>query len=96
MGEQLDHLSEADIQARCSETSFERGRGYYKGGAVRQRARLDDGLETRVSDIYAYRVTVREGHDGAGRDMLAVAAPMVRTARPGSPRDRKADGPTAG
>jgi hypothetical protein len=64
MGEGLDHLTEADIQARCSETSFERGRGYYTGGAVRQRVRLDDGLETRVSGTYTYRVTVREAPGG--------------------------------
>ena len=64
MGKQLDHLTEADIEARCSETSFERGRRYYTGGAVRQRVRLDDGLETRVSGTYAYRVTVREATGG--------------------------------
>jgi uncharacterized Zn finger protein len=64
MGEQLDHLSEADIQARCSQASFERGRRYYTGGAVRQRVRLDDGLETRVSGTHAYRVTVREAPGG--------------------------------
>jgi hypothetical protein len=64
MGEQLDHLTEGDIQARCSETSFERGRGYYTGGAIRGRVRLDDGLETRVSGTYTYRVTVREGPGG--------------------------------
>jgi hypothetical protein len=64
MGRQLDHLTEADIQARCSETSFERGRGYYKGGAVRQQVRLDDGFETRVSGTYTYRVTVREEPSG--------------------------------
>ena len=64
MGKQLDHLTEADIQTRCSETSLERGRGYYKGGAVRQRARLDDGLDTRVSGTYTYRVTVREATVG--------------------------------
>ena len=64
MGEGLDHLTEADIQARCSQASFERGQGYYTGGAVRGRVRLDDGLETRVSGTYTYRVTVREAPGG--------------------------------
>jgi hypothetical protein len=64
MGNQLDHLTEADIQARCTESSFERGWSYYTGGAVRQRTRLDDGLKTRVAGTYTYRVTIREspGH----------------------------------
>lgn len=60
MGSRLDHLTEADIRARCTETSFERGWSYYTGGAVRQRIRLDDGIETRVAGTHTYRVTVRE------------------------------------
>lgn len=56
----LDHLTEADIHARCTEASFERGWSYYTGGAVRQRIRLDDSIETRVASTHAYRVTVRE------------------------------------
>jgi hypothetical protein len=38
MSEQLDHLTEADIQSRCNQASSERGRRYYTGGAVRERA----------------------------------------------------------
>jgi hypothetical protein len=64
MSEELDHLTEGDIQARCSETSFDRGWNYYTGGALRGRVRLDDGLETRVSGTYTYRVTVRESPGG--------------------------------
>jgi uncharacterized Zn finger protein len=64
MGKQLDQLTEADIQARCSRASFGRGQGYYTGGAVRQRVRLDDGLETRVSGTHTYRVTAREASGG--------------------------------
>ncbi len=60
MSDRLDNLTEADIQARCTEASFERGWGYYTGGAVRQRARLEDGLEARVTGTRMYRVTVRE------------------------------------
>ncbi|MBC7250345.1 MAG: tetratricopeptide repeat protein [Anaerolineae bacterium] len=56
----LDHLTEADIRARCTEASFERGWSYYTGGAVRQRTRLDDGIETRVAGTHIYRVTIRE------------------------------------
>jgi hypothetical protein len=57
----LDRLTEADIQARCTEASFERGWSYYTGGAVRQRVRLNDGIETRVAGTHTYRVTIREG-----------------------------------
>jgi hypothetical protein len=60
MSEQLDYFTEADIQARCSQASFERGRRYYTGGAVRERVRLEDGLEARVTGTHSYRVTVRE------------------------------------
>lgn len=60
MSDGLDHLAEADIQARCTEASFDRGWGYYTGGRVRQRTRLDDGIETRVAGTHVYRVTVRE------------------------------------
>jgi uncharacterized Zn finger protein len=59
MGDKLDHLTQADIQARCTEASFERGRRYATGGAVRQRVRLEDGLEARVAGTYTYRVTIR-------------------------------------
>jgi uncharacterized Zn finger protein len=58
MSNRLGHLTEADIRARCTGASFERGQGYYGSGAVRQRMRLDDGLETRVADTHTYRVTV--------------------------------------
>jgi hypothetical protein len=64
MSEELDHLTEGDIQARCSETSFERGWNYYTGDAIWGRVRLDDGLETRVRGTYTYRVTVREAPGG--------------------------------
>jgi len=60
MSNGLPHLTEADIRARCTEASFERGWSYYTGGAVRQRTRLDDGIETRVAGTHTYRVTVRE------------------------------------
>ena len=60
MSNGLPHLTEADIRARCAEASFERGWSYYTGGAVRQRTRLDDGIETRVAGTHTYRVTVRE------------------------------------
>lgn len=60
MNSMLDRLTEADIQARCTEASFERGWSYYTGGAVRQRIRRDDGIETRVAGTHTYRVTVRE------------------------------------
>jgi uncharacterized Zn finger protein len=59
-GDPSDHLTEADIQARCSQASFERGRRYYTGGAVGEQARLEDGLEARVAGTHNYRVTVRE------------------------------------
>jgi hypothetical protein len=64
MSDRLDHLTEADVQARCSDASFERGCRYYTGGAIRQRVRLDDGLETRVAGTYNYRVVVREAPGG--------------------------------
>jgi hypothetical protein len=64
MSDRLDRLTEADIEARCSEASFERGWNYFTGGALRGRVRLDDGLETRVSGTYTYRVTVREAPGG--------------------------------
>ena len=51
MHEGLDHLTEADIQARCSQTSFERGRGYYTGGAVRGRVRLDYDFAAAYRDL---------------------------------------------
>jgi hypothetical protein len=60
----LDGISEADIQARCTEASFERGWGYYTSGLVRQRTRLDNGLDTRVAGTYMYRVSIREMSGG--------------------------------
>jgi hypothetical protein len=57
----LNGLSEADIQARCSEASFERGWGYFTGGRVGQRVRLDNGIDACVSGTYVYRVIVRDG-----------------------------------
>jgi len=60
----LAHLTEADIRDRCTEVSFKRGWNYYEGGAVRQRTRLDDGIEARVFGADAYRVTVRETAGG--------------------------------
>lgn len=60
MSSLLDNLSEADIQARCSEASFERGVGYFTGGRVRQRTRLENGIDAHVTGTYVYRVTVRE------------------------------------
>jgi hypothetical protein len=62
MSARLANLTEGDISARCTEASFSRGWSYYNGGAVRQRMRLEDGLETRVAGTYIYRVTVREAH----------------------------------
>lgn len=54
MSSTLDRLTKADVRARCTEASFERGRSYYTGGAVRQRVRLDDGIETRApADLQA-------------------------------------------
>jgi len=60
MSGKLTELTQDDIRARCTEASFERGRSYYTGGAIRQRIRLDDGIETRVAGTHTYHVTVRE------------------------------------
>jgi len=60
----LPTLTEAGISARCTEASFDRGWGYYTGGAVLQRTRLEDGIETRVAGTYTYQVTVRETPGG--------------------------------
>ena len=60
MSGSLEHLTERDIQARCAEASFDRGWDYYTDGRVRQRTRLDDGIEARVAGTHTYRVTVRE------------------------------------
>jgi uncharacterized Zn finger protein len=60
----LGSLTETDISARCTEASFVRGWNYYTGGAIRQRLRLDDGIETRVAGTHTYRVTVRETSGG--------------------------------
>jgi len=60
MSSGLADLTGADIRARCTEASFDRGWGYYTDGRVRQRTRLDAGIETRVAGTYNYRVTIRE------------------------------------
>ncbi|MEZ4859784.1 MAG: SWIM zinc finger family protein [Caldilineaceae bacterium] len=60
MNDKLTQLSEADISSRCTAESFARGRGYYAGGAVRQRLRHADSIEARVAGTYTYRVTIRE------------------------------------
>jgi hypothetical protein len=64
MSGNLTDLTEPDVSARCTEASLSRGRDYYTGGAVRQRMRTDDGLETRVAGTHTYRVTVRETPGG--------------------------------
>jgi uncharacterized Zn finger protein len=64
MSDRLARLTEAGISARCTEASFNRGWNYYNGGAVRQRMRLDNGIETRVAGTYTYRVTIRETPGG--------------------------------
>jgi uncharacterized Zn finger protein len=64
MGKNLNQLTEGDIRARCSQASFERGQRYYRDGAVQQRLRLKDGLESRVSGTQIYRVTVRDTSGG--------------------------------
>jgi len=60
----LTGLSGADIRARCSEASFDRGRRYYTGGAVQQRIRSDDGIEAQVAGASMYRVTVKAATSG--------------------------------
>jgi hypothetical protein len=64
MRTQLTALTEGDINARCTEASFDRGWGYFVNGAVRQRHRAEDGLETRVAGTHLYHVTVRETSSG--------------------------------
>lgn len=56
-------LTEADIRARCSEQSFERGRAYYHDGAVMGRVRTGSGLEARVAGTETYRVSIRLAGD---------------------------------
>jgi uncharacterized Zn finger protein len=51
-------LTEADIRARCSVQSFERGQGYYHGGAIFGRVRTGSGLEARVAGTETYRVSI--------------------------------------
>lgn len=59
MKSELVALTEADIRARCTEASFERGRSYYNRGAVFKRLRYEpDRLEAYVSGTRTYRVTV--------------------------------------
>lgn len=60
----LKGLTEADVSARCTEASFDRGWSYYSGGAVRQRVQLDNGIETQVAGTHTYRVTVHEMPSG--------------------------------
>lgn len=64
MSGELADLTEGAISARCTEASFDRGWGYYNGGLVRSRARLENGIEARVAGTYTYRVTVRETSGG--------------------------------
>jgi hypothetical protein len=64
MTKRLDQLTEADVQARCTEAVLGRGWNYYTSGAIRQRTRLDDGLEAHVAGTHVYRVTVRETSGG--------------------------------
>jgi hypothetical protein len=64
-GDKLPQLSEADIRARCTETSFARGRNYYAGGAIVKRFRhSESSLEAHVSGTHTYRVLVWLKADG--------------------------------
>ncbi|MEM7345920.1 MAG: hypothetical protein AAF485_16900 [Chloroflexota bacterium] len=58
----LDNLTISDIQARCSDASYERGEQYYN--LVEHRLRLPDGLEARVSGSSVYRITIHEAKQG--------------------------------
>jgi uncharacterized Zn finger protein len=65
MSEILKNLTLPDIRARCTDTSFERGRNYYTGGAVFKRFRHEpDRLEAYVSGTRTYRVSVSVKADG--------------------------------
>ncbi len=64
MTKSLTQLTESDVQARCTEAVLGRGWSYYTGGAIRQRTRMDDGLQTHVSGTHVYRVSVRETSGG--------------------------------
>ena len=54
----LSSLTEAVIRARSSETSYERGRGYYTGGAIKHRIRHPTCLEAHVEGSQTYGVSV--------------------------------------
>lgn len=65
----LANLTEAEVRGRCSEASFERGRAYYTGGAVKKCLRPGEtSIEAQVSGTQTYRVQVwvkAPGHLGA-------------------------------
>ncbi|MCB0092661.1 MAG: SWIM zinc finger family protein, partial [Caldilineaceae bacterium] len=64
MSATLTDINLAFIQARCTENSFSRGQSYYGGGAVQQRQRHANGIETRVAGSRMYWVTVRPSAQG--------------------------------
>lgn len=64
MNDPLIGLTEADIRARSTEASFERGQRYYTGGAIKRRIRHETGLEAQVAGTKTYRVQVWTGPDG--------------------------------
>ena len=64
MSATLTDINLAFIQARCTEASFSRGQSYYASGAVQQRQRHANGIETRVAGSHMYRVTVRPSAQG--------------------------------
>jgi len=64
MNDQWMGLTEADIRARSTEASFERGQRYDAGGAIRRRVRHEASLEAHVEGTETYRVQVWIGSDG--------------------------------
>jgi uncharacterized Zn finger protein len=64
MNDHLAGLTEADIRARGTEASFERGQRYYAGGAIKRRIRHEVGLEAHVEGRETYRVQVWAGPAG--------------------------------
>jgi uncharacterized Zn finger protein len=54
----LSSLTGADVRARSSEASFERGQDYYARGAVRRRIRHQAGMEAQVQGTKTYQVQV--------------------------------------
>ncbi|MEW5956136.1 MAG: SWIM zinc finger family protein [Chloroflexota bacterium] len=98
IGQLLNSLTEADIRARCTEASYEKGRAYYQRGVVRQRRQLDHGLESRVLGAQTYRVIIREAagelaavctcpYDWGGDCKHIVATLLAWLHEPGSFRD---------